>query len=426
MAASSSSKTSDKPRKAVKPPCKKPRRQSSPHSSAEDSDDGNSVASKSTGVVDSDASSSAGAVKEQKKKSSAPKKAKKAAVYDKAKAKGKGKAPRKVAESGKKAKKRKVESEDDYSGGSASEEDEDEDSDTEDGLNTRVVKQLKKAATPKGNAETSTILPSTLSFLQELAKNNDRDWFQQNDPRYRHAHLNFKTFVTAWVPKASEADWSVPHLPAKDVMHRIYRDVRFSKDKTPYKRYLCASTSRTGRKGPFGLYYVHIQPGNKSFLGCGWWSTGSNELKLFRNSILSNPKPLRKALAEPAFVKLFGEPKPRMDKKRSSIFGAEDELKNAPKLEGVDKTHKDIDLLKCRSFAVETQFSDEVVTSPDFLDTLKDAMETAAPFVQLLNDIISPPDDDDDAAAPSGAEVSDNAMDEEEEEEEEEEGKGTK
>lgn len=167
------------------------------------------------------------------------------------------------------------------------------------------------------------------------------------DARYRHAFLNFKTLVTAWVPVASEADWTLPHLPAKDLMHRIYRDVRFSKDKTPYKRYLCASHSRTGRKGPFALYYLHIQPGGKSFLGCGCWSPQANELKLIRNAILRDPKPLRKVLADKEFVRLFGSDKPRLDGKRGGIFNADDQLKNAPKIEGVDKTHKDIDLLKC-------------------------------------------------------------------------------
>lgn len=190
-------------------------------------------------------------------------------------------------------------------------------------------------------------MPETLDFLARLAKHNDRDWFQTHDALYRHALLNFQTFLTAWVPVASEADWSLPHLPVKDLVHRIYRDVRFSKDKTPYKRYMCASHSRTGRKGPFALYYLHIQPGDKSFLGVGCWSPSADVLKLIRAQILSDPQPLRDVLAKDEFVELFGEPKPRMDGKRSSIFGGDDQLKNAPKIEGVDKKHKDIDLLKC-------------------------------------------------------------------------------
>ncbi|KPV75398.1 uncharacterized protein RHOBADRAFT_26723 [Rhodotorula graminis WP1] len=173
---------------------------------------------------------------------------------------------------------------------------------------------------------------------------------------------------------------------------------------------MCASHSRTGRKGPFALYYVHVQPGGKSFLGVGCWSPSTDVLKLIRAQILSNPKPLRKILAKEAFVELFGEPKPRMDGKRSSIYGGEDQLKNAPKIEGVDKTHKDIDLLKCRSFAVETHFSDDVVTSPDFLDKLKHAMSVASEFAQYLNEIISP--------TPASENDDDDGEDDEEEQEE--------
>ncbi|GAA6002551.1 hypothetical protein JCM10207_001177 [Rhodosporidiobolus poonsookiae] len=353
-----------------------------------------------------------------KKRKAAPKKGKAKEVSKKGTSKVNGKGKGKATKAKGKGKKAKADSDgDSFIAGSGSEDEDEDDGSSDGGLNTRIVREVKTVAAPKGKADTEVILQSTLDFLADLKDNNEREWFQERDALYRHAFLNFKTFVTAWVPKGTEADWSLPHLPAKDLMHRIYRDVRFSKDKTPYKTYFCASTSRTGRKGPYGLYYIHIQPNNRSFLGCGCWSPGTNELKLFRNAILRDPKPWRDVLAQPDFVKLFGEPKPRMDKKRSSVFGGSDELKNAPKLEGVDKSHKDIDLLKCRSFAVETPFTDEQVTSPDFLDTVKDAMATAAPFVQFLNDIISPPESDDD----DGDDGANDAEDDEEEEEEEEE-----
>jgi len=152
--------------------------------------------------------------------------------------------------------------------------------------------------------------------------------------------------MTAWVPKASEVDWQLPHLPTKDLMHRIYRDVRFSKDKTPYKTNLSFSHSRTGRKGPFAFYYFHISPGGRSLLAAGCWQPGTNELKAIRQAILDDPQPLRDVLAEKEFVKLYGKPEPKKDGTRTSIFGMSDQLKNAPKLPGVDKSHKDIDLLK--------------------------------------------------------------------------------
>ncbi|BGP39879.1 hypothetical protein JCM10450v2_003851 [Rhodotorula kratochvilovae] len=418
MAASASTKPVKKRStdKGADAPRKRPRKVAPPASSDDDE-----ASDPAVEVLDSDASSDGPKMK-AKAKGKARAKSEDGGKKPKGKAKGKErdegkkKAPRKKRAS-------KKEDEDDFIDDGAEEDEADATDDSDGGLNTRVVREVKKVAAPKVNAETSLILPETLDFLAQLAKNNDRDWFQQHDALYRHAHLNFKTFLAAWVPVASEADWSLPHLPVKDLEHRIYRDVRFSKDKTPYKRYLCASHSRTGRKGPFALYYVHIQPGGKSFLGCGCWSPGSDVLKLLRAQILSDPKPLRKILAKKEFVELFGEPKPRMDGKRTSVFGGDDQLKNAPKLEGVDKTHRDIDLLKCRSFAVETHFADDVVTSPEFLDKLKHAMSVASEFAQYLNEIIAPtpPSEDEDEDGEDGSGGEDEGSEPEEAEEDEEE-----
>ncbi|POY71795.1 hypothetical protein BMF94_5156 [Rhodotorula taiwanensis] len=337
----------------------------------------------------------------------------------------------KAKETKSKAKRRKSKGDDssdesEYAASDASEEregDHDYESDESDGgVRVRVVRDvMQKKPAPKENAETPIILPTTFDFLARLAKNNDRDWFKARGAYSRrgsastcdgthlqctvmrrcriqvrdetcdhleHALLNFNTFIKAWIPLATEADWQLPHLPAKDVVHWIYRDV--SKDKTPYKTYFCANHSRTGRKGPFAGYYLHLSPNGKSFLGCGIWSPSTDGLKAIRDEILRNPAPLRHVLAEPAFIEKFGSDKPNQDGSRTSIFGHSDQLKNAPKLPGVDKTHKDIDLLKCRSFAVETKFTDDEVLSEDFLQTVKAAMETAVPFVHQINEMIMP------------------------------------
>lgn len=296
-------------------------------------------------------------------------------------------------------------------------------------------------------ADTSVILPTTMEFLAELRKNNDRDWFSENDARYRHALANFKAFMVAWTGKASDVDWQLPHLPTKDLIHRIYRDVRFSKDKTPYKTNLAFSHSRTGRKGPFAFYYFQISPGGRSLLAAGCWQPGSTELKAIRQAILNDPQPLRDVIGEKEFVELYGEPTPRMDGKRQSIFGLDDQLKNAPKLDGVDKTHKDIDLLKCRSIAVESTFTDKEVCAEDFLEKVLDRMRVTAPFVQLLNEVSaasrvphgreriltwtlthlllqfispSPPSDDDEEADSGGEEQEDDEEEGEDEDQDEE------
>ncbi|GAA5848078.1 hypothetical protein JCM9279_007444 [Rhodotorula babjevae] len=421
MAASTSSKPAKKRStdKGSDAPRKRPRKVAPPAST----DDDETASDSPLAAQDSDADSdSEPAIKPKKQAKPSGTKGGGAGKKGKAKSNEGDKAPPKKRAS---KKKKKDVSEDDFVVDDDKDEGDEPSDDSDGGLNTRVVREVKKVPAPKVNAATSTILPETLGFLAKLAQHNDRDWFGTHDALYRHALVNFQTFLAAWVPVASEADWSLPHLPVKDLVHRIYRDVRFSKDKTPYKRYMCASHSRTGRKGPFALYYVHVQPGGKSFLGVGCWSPSADVLKLIRAQILSNPKPLRKILAKEALVELFGEPKPRMDGKRSSIFGGDDQLKNAPKIEGVDKTHKDIDLLKCRSFAVETHFADDVVTAPDFLDKLKHAMSVASEFAQYLNEIISPTpasendddDDDDDEDEDEQGSEGEQAAEEEEEEE---------
>ncbi|GAA5878979.1 hypothetical protein JCM16303_007251 [Sporobolomyces ruberrimus] len=318
---------------------------------------------------------------------------------------------KKVAQKGKRKSKHESDSEDgdEYNDGDQASEDSaeiEEDESDDGGKNTRVVKSIKKIAAPKSDADTSVILPTTMEFLSELRSNNDREWFTENEARYRHALVNFKSFMTAWVPKASEVDWQLPHLPTKDLMHRIYRDVRFSKDKTPYKTNLSFSHSRTGRKGPFAFYYFHISPGGRSLLAAGCWQPGTVELKAIRQAILDDPQRLRDALGEEEFVKLYGKPEPKADGGRRSIFGLSDQLKNAPKLPGVDKNHKDIDLLKCRSLAVESQFTDEEVLDEGFLDMVLDRMRVTAPFVQLLNEFISPspPTDDEGGEEDEGEE----------------------
>lgn len=112
------------------------------------------------------------------------------------------------------------------------------------------------------------------------------------------------------------------------------------------------STSRGGRKGIWAGYYLAISPNGNSMLGAGVWQPGKDELATMRHNILQKPSTLRDAISRPEFVELFGQPKPHPKGTRQNVFGHDDALKVAPKLEGVDKTHKDIDLLKLRSVAV--------------------------------------------------------------------------
>ncbi|KAF1835786.1 hypothetical protein BDW02DRAFT_495181 [Decorospora gaudefroyi] len=112
-----------------------------------------------------------------------------------------------------------------------------------------------------------TIHPNTMLFLKDLKANNDRQWLKLHDPDFRAAFRDFETFTEKVSEKVIEADETIPELPVKDIIYRIYRDIRFSKDPTPYKTYFSAAWSRTGRKGPYAHYYMQVQPGGGSFLG---------------------------------------------------------------------------------------------------------------------------------------------------------------
>ncbi|CAE6451552.1 unnamed protein product [Rhizoctonia solani] len=251
-----------------------------------------------------------------------------------------------------------------------------------------------------GRVPPGQISQNTFDFLLNLQdpEKNDREWFKLHEPVYRLAEKEWVAFIDAWVTTLVEVDDQIPPLPPKDIIHRIYRDMRFSNDKTPYKSNFSASTSRSGRKGIFAAYHISIKPGGGSLVAAGVWCPGKNELQTIRNVIQRNHgRRLRQILAEPGFVKYFGKPRPLATKgkepKRQSIFGAEDELKVAPA--GVKKDHPDIDLLKCRSFAVVHRFTDAQVLKKDFLEkVLKPVLVEMRPFVHCLNDYMTLPLDE--------------------------------
>ncbi|KAG2052909.1 hypothetical protein BDR06DRAFT_1009044 [Suillus hirtellus] len=274
----------------------------------------------------------------------------------------------------------------------------------------RVVQAPKTGWVPPGQ-----VSQNTLDFLAKLKDPacNDREWFKLHEPVYRRVEREFKAFIEAFTDMLTDVDSEIPPLPPKDVTHRIYRDVRFSNDKTPYKKGLSASFSRSGRKGIFAFYHVYaplsmrvgqadwiyarFKPGDESVIAAGAWCPGKNELSTLRNHLLrSTPaaKTLHTILASKAFTTHFGAPSPHPNGDRQSVFGHEDELKVAPK--GVDKNHKDIALLKCRSLAVSYRFTDAQVVAPgsEFIDALRGVADVMKPFVHCLNDLMTLPVDD--------------------------------
>ncbi|KAJ5166149.1 uncharacterized protein N7482_004930 [Penicillium canariense] len=149
-----------------------------------------------------------------------------------------------------------------------------------------------------------TLHPNTKRFLQDLAKNNDRGWLKGHDPDYRAAKKDFETFVETLTTKITEKDSTVPELPVKDLVFRIHRDIRFSKNPLPYKIHFSAAWSRTGKKGPYAAYYVHFQPGS-CFVGCGLWHPEAGPLATLREDIDENADRWKGVLRAPAMRREF-------------------------------------------------------------------------------------------------------------------------
>ncbi|CAL1710098.1 unnamed protein product [Somion occarium] len=245
-----------------------------------------------------------------------------------------------------------------------------------------VVQAPKTGRVPPGQ-----ISQNTFNFLSDLKtpECNDREWFKLHEPVYRVAEKEWKDFIDEFTVLLTEADPQIPPLPPKDVIHRIYRDIRFSNDKTPYKTNFSASFSRSGRKGIFAGYHICISPGGQSLIAAGSWQPGKNELSTIRNNILRSSRRLREIISDPTFVGLFGEPKPHPKGLRRNIFGMEDELKVAPK--GIDKNHN---------------FTDKQVLQEDFKEELARLVTLLRPFVHCINDLMTLQNGDQDSSSEDG------------------------
>lgn len=213
----------------------------------------------------------------------------------------------------------------------------------------------------------NTIPSSTLDFLRELQVNNNREWFTANKPRYQEAHAQFKSFADGVLDLMSHHD----NIEALNV-YRVYRDVRFSKDKLPYKSQFSASMSRA-TKWLRGGYYFHIEPG-ASFVGGGFWQPESADLKRIREEIAADDKPLRKILADPVFVNTFGE-----------LQG--DRLKTAP--QGFPKDHPAIDLLRYKHYLLTRAFTDKEVLAPNFQQEIMTTFLRMRPFFDYMSEVLT-------------------------------------
>ena len=206
-----------------------------------------------------------------------------------------------------------------------------------------------------------------LKFLNELSLNNNRDWFEANKAIFKSHQSEVKAVLERVKEGLSETD-----IIEKLKMFRIYRDVRFSKDKTPYKDYFSGSLSRMG-KSLRGGYYIHLKPGD-AFLAVGFWDPNKEDLFRIRKEIETDASDFHKLLNNKSFKNIWG-----------NFQG--DTLKTAPK--GFSKEHPEIDLLKRKNFVFIHPLKDSDICSENFIANTVKAFEVSRPFLDLMSDILT-------------------------------------
>jgi uncharacterized protein (TIGR02453 family) len=207
-------------------------------------------------------------------------------------------------------------------------------------------------------------------FLRDLKINNNREWFQANKDRYNQAKNEFESFINDLIPVIRSVDPLIDMITAKDCVFRIYRDVRFSGDKSPYKTYMGAYIARGGKSSLMAGYYVHFEPG-ASMLAGGLYMPPPEILKKIREEIYYQADDFKKIIYNKDFVRFFGE----MDDPGK--------MKNPPK--GFTKDFPDINLLKFRSYAVMHQVTDEIALKEDYLEYAMKVFQVLYPLNVYFN-----------------------------------------
>jgi uncharacterized protein (TIGR02453 family) len=216
---------------------------------------------------------------------------------------------------------------------------------------------------------------TVLDFLSQLTVNNNRDWFQQNKAWYEKSRKEVEVFVSEMITTISAIDPALQTPAMKDCIFRIFRDVRFGADKSPYKTNFGAFIARGGRKSSNPGYYFHFEPG-KSMLAGGVYMPQPDTLKLLRNEVYYHSDELKGILSKPSFKKYFDQ------------LGDFDKLKKAPKDFPAD--FPDIELLKYRSYIVSQDIPDDVVSDPEgYRKLVVDMVRELQPFMAFLNRAIS-------------------------------------
>lgn len=216
-----------------------------------------------------------------------------------------------------------------------------------------------------------SISKETIKFLESLRKNNNKPYFEKNKSLYQTSHEEMIDFADALLAEMQKFD-TIETPTGKKSLNRIYRDIRFSKDKTPYKTHWGGGLKRAGADRRGGFYY-HIEKGN-SFVGGGFWAPDSKDLLHIRKQIDMHAKPLRKVINSKAFKDYFGK-----------MQG--DKLKSSPK--GFEKDNENIDLLNHKQFIIWHKFSDREIHEKDFHKKVAKGFKNMLPFFTVITDYLT-------------------------------------
>jgi uncharacterized protein (TIGR02453 family) len=214
-------------------------------------------------------------------------------------------------------------------------------------------------------------LSSIILFLKELAVNNNREWFHSQRDEYEKVQVEFENFLSIVISRMSFFDETIKDIQAKDCVYRIYRDIRFSSDKTPYKTHLGGFINAKGKKSNHSGYYIHLEPGNCLLAG-GSICMPSGLLKTVRQAIYENVDEYISIVEDPVFKKYF----PTV---------GENFLKTAPK--GFPKEFKYIDYLKCKDYSCSYNVADEffLVPETEMLSNIESVFRQLKRFMDFVN-----------------------------------------
>lgn len=211
-----------------------------------------------------------------------------------------------------------------------------------------------------------------IQFLNELSENNNREWFQKNKKWYDESREKVLFLTEVVINEIRKFDPDVPLLEPKDCLFRIFRDVRFSHDKSPYKTNFGSFIAKGGRKSSYAGYYFHIEPSG-SFVGGGIYMPAAEPLKAIRDYIAENGEEFLLLTNNKNFKKVYPE---MMD----------DKLKTAPK--GYSPDHEFINLLRYKSFAFSSQFDKSQILADNYIEKLVHSFKTLQPVNRFLNDAL--------------------------------------